>query len=411
MRALSQTREGIFDRQPDTETETDVSIQKKEAIEELTGNLAKQKDKDALMNSVLENDEESIQEGKVISDSISQGVGSFTPDIMFEKLVTNFKEAKKLYGKTIIRELSGYDPNYIDKNRNIPEFKRQLKSDIENNIKKYQEKKLIDDDYIVTNKGLFLSSLVLYIEELDKLITRGQGEKEIKEKHVYGEKGPIIPFKKGRYRDIALRPSIKLAIRRNHKQLHPSDLKSHERHRTGKINIIYAVDSSGSMKGEKLKVSKKAGIALAFKAIEEKNKVGLIVFEKEVRYTLPPSNNFIEIIQELARVRAGSETDFSKVLHKSRELFPQTKETKHLIFITDALPTAGKDPIQETLKATSQARAAGITVSIIGIKLEEDGLALAQKITDIGAGRLLICKNLDDLDALVLEDYTLTMSE
>ena len=37
--------------------------------------------------------------------------------------------------------------------------------------------------------------------------------------------------------------------------------------------IIYGLDASGSMKGNKLKAAKKAGIALAFKAIEEKNTV------------------------------------------------------------------------------------------------------------------------------------------
>ena len=363
------------------------------------------------MSSVLESDEDVIKDGKVISESISQGVGSFTPDIMFEKMVKNFKEAKKLYGETIIRELSGYDPGYIDKNRKIPEFQRQLKSNLDQKIHDLQDKGLLDKDLVVSDRGLFLGSLVMYVEELDNLLPKGLGEKESKERYLYGEKAEVLPYRKGRFRDIALKKSVKLAVRRGHKVLQSEDLRIHERIRKGKISIIYAIDGSGSMRGDKLKVSKKAGIALAFKALEEKNSVGLIVFEKEVRAALPPCTDFMLLLKELAKVRAGSETNFAKVATKSMELFTKKNQTRHLVFITDALPTVGKNPIEETLKSVSAARADGITVSIIGIQLEDEGLELAQKIADVGGGRFIVCKNLEDLDKLVLQDYALTVAE
>ena len=89
----------------------------------------------------------------------------------------------------------------------------------------------------------------------------------------------------------------------------------------------------------------------------------------------------------------------------SSELFPSGDVTNHLVILTDALPTVGKEPEEETLKAVSLARAAGITISVIGIKLDEKGEKLAKQIADLGEGRFYIVRDLKRLDKLVLEDY------
>jgi len=52
-------------------------IHEKEEIEELTGKLSFQKVENKLMHSVLENDKETIEKGKLISDSINQGLDSY----------------------------------------------------------------------------------------------------------------------------------------------------------------------------------------------------------------------------------------------------------------------------------------------------------------------------------------------
>ncbi len=79
--------------------------------------------------------------------------------------------------------------------------------------------------------------------------------------------------------------------------------------------------------------------------------------------------------------------------------------TKHLIIITDAIPTAGKDPLRITLEAASTARDSGITTSIIGIGLEKEGELLASQIVQLGGGRLYKVNALEELDTIVLEDY------
>ncbi|MFH1915681.1 MAG: vWA domain-containing protein [Nanoarchaeota archaeon] len=363
------------------------------------------------MHSVLEADKDTITDGKLLQDSISQGIGSFTPDLLFEKMVKNYKEARRILGESIIRELTGYDPDYVERNMPLPEFKKILKEAITKNIEKLKEKGLINKEGQVTDKGMRLSAAVLFVEELDKLILRGHGEHIERKKWEYGDKSDYAPYNRQRYRDIAIKQSIKTALRRGHTALAAEDLRVFERRKKGKITIIYAMDSSGSMKGEKLKTAKKAGIALAYKAMMEKNKVGLITFDSEIRAVIPPSTNFPPFLEEISRQRAGLETNIKKVVEKTLEVFPKTAETKHLILLTDALPTKGENPQEETLKAISQARNARITISIIGIKLDRKGEELAKKMIEVGQGRLYIAKDIQELDRIILTDYyTLTSS-
>ena len=53
----------------------------------------------------------------------------------------------------------------------------------------------------------------------------------------------------------------------------------------------------------------------------------------------------------------------------------------------------------------SRAAEAGITLSLVGIKLNEKGEALAKQLIEIGSGRLYVTKDLEHIDMMVLEDY------
>jgi len=88
--------------------------------------ILSQFDEDKLMKSVLSNDKKTIDDGKLIAESINQGISAFTPDLAFENITKNFTIAKQLYGEKLIRLLAGYNPNYIAKNLGIPEFQKEL---------------------------------------------------------------------------------------------------------------------------------------------------------------------------------------------------------------------------------------------------------------------------------------------
>ena len=353
----------------------DVKLKEFSQAEELSGKLAFQQLEDKLMHSVLENDKKVIDTGKLISDVINQGMSSFTPDLMFEQLVKNYTLAKQIYGESIIRLVSGYEPDYVKKNIGIPEFQRELKEKIREKIQELKDEGLVEKDNSLSEKGIELASLVLYFEELDKIVPKGiVGEKISKKSFIYGEKENSRLYKKGdRYRDIALKKSVKLALRRGHTAFDGKDLQVFEKQSKGQTYIIYGLDASGSMKGKKIEACKKAGIALAYKAINEKDKVGLIVFGSEIKEVVEPTSDFTRLLKEITRIKASKETDIAATIRKAIEIFPSENITKHLILITDALPTKGDEPEKLTLEEVSMARSSGITISLIGINLDEKG--------------------------------------
>jgi Mg-chelatase subunit ChlD len=315
--------------------------------------------------------------------------------------------AKHIFGPSLLKLATGYDPDYIKKNINIPEFQKELRFRIQKNIEKLKEEGLLSKDNEINDKGIELASLVMYFEELDKITPTGiLGEKIHKRVSIYGSKEDFRNYKKGdRYKDITIKKSAKLAIRRGHKKLQEKDLRVYERQSKGQSYIVYALDASGSMKGAKIDACKRAGIALAYKAIDERDKVGLIVFGSEIKTAIEPTLDFSYLLKSITRAKASKETDLVASLKKSIELFPNENITKHLILITDALPTIGKEPEKETLQEVSIARNNSITISLIGINLNEKGKKLAEKIVELGEGKLYTVKNIENIDKVVLEDY------
>lgn len=387
----------IFSREPE--------IKELTKGEQVSGKLSKQYKEEKLSHTVLKADKRVIEEGKLIAEAFNQSIGAFVPSTMFQNLVKNYSVAKQLYGEKMLRMLTGYDSRYIEKNIAIPEFQKELQKQIEKKIEELKDKRLLDYEGRVEQKGIELASLVLYAEEIDHLMSKGMLGIHAKEKSHYGEKAEIKDYKGERYKDIALKASVRKAIKRRHSKIEKEDLKAFSRKSKGTISVIYALDASASMKGEKLETSKKAGIALAFKAIEEKDNVGLVVFGSEVEDFVHPSQDFGFLLQKITQIKASRQTNIPATIQKSVEIFSGSESTKHLILLTDALPTTGKEPEQEALAAVSSAREAGITISLIGIKLDKRGELLAKEITKLGNGRLYVVQDLEELDRIVVQDY------
>lgn len=374
--------------------------------EEAEGKLRSQNVEDKLMHSVLASDKKTIEHAELIQEATNRSIGAFTPDMLFSQLVKNFQITKQLYGEKLLRLLAGYDPRYIEKNLNIPEFRNELRENIAKNIDELKDQDLVTNDGIISDKGVELSAMVL-VKDLDTYIAKDKiGEKINKKSKHYGDKADTRPYHRGdRYKDLHLKKSIHKAIKRGRQTIRREDLVTAEREGKGHISIIFALDASASMKGNKIETCKKAGITLAHKAIDEKNDVGLVVFGSDIKNAIPPTQDFTRLLRSISTIRASRQTDFSAMIQHSIELFPPGEDTKHLIILTDALPTVGKEPERDTLQAVSNARAAGITISIIGVQLDTAGEALAKDITRLGEGKFTLAKNLDDIGHIVLEDY------
>lgn len=394
-----------LEESPEVQRSPQVNKQNLHQGEEIQGSLAHSEQLDKLMRSVLENDKDIIPEGTMLSEGISHGLQSFTPDLLFEQFVQNYRQAKNLYGERLIRELSGYDPSYVERNIRIPEFKRELKSKMQQSIKNLQDKGFLNKQGVVTDTGLTVASLAMVSEELDKLNKKGAlGERANKASSFEGEKADVSSYKSHhRFKDIALKASIKKSLRRGHTELSKDDLVVHTYESKERATLLYAIDASGSMKGEKLVAAKKAGVALAFKALQKKDKVACLVFGKEIVAEQYPTDDFFSLVKTMLKAQAAKETDIAATIRHATTILENVKGLKHIMLLTDGLQTVGTTG--DVLKVVGEAAAIGITISIVGLSLDNEGETLSKQIVELGKGTLYRVKNYDNLDVMLLEDY------
>jgi Mg-chelatase subunit ChlD len=359
-----------------------------------------------MTKSLANGDDEIEAAAEVVEEGLSRNLQSFTPDLLFENMVNNFTLAKELMGPRLIRLLSGFSEKYVQKNLHIPEFKRQVQRNMEEAVKSLKEKGVLDRDGKVTEEGYNLAAVRLYMTELDRLESEGAFGKAATKRSGSGEPSGVDKFEKGdRYKDIHVRQSVRVAVKRSHTKIQPQDLRKKVREESGKLCVVYAVDASASMKGLKIGVCKRGGVALAYKAVNQKDLVGVLIFNKEVQSELLPTTDFPAIVKTLTKIRTGKQTDFVNMLNRAIQLFPDANMTRHLMILTDAMPTSGEAPQEETLAAIGKVRNHNITVSFIGIGLSDKAKDFATRCIEVGGGRLYLVNNINDLDAIVLEEY------
>lgn len=378
--------------------------------EQLDGNLKTDLEEERLAHTIVDVNTDNIDEGTIVEEAFNNNTGSFMPDMMFKDLVKNFKNAEKLYGETLIRELSGYDPRFIDKNVKIPEFQRELQKRLEEKAEDLKNKGLLKKNGTFTKEALNTAALFLIKEEYE---TSLQGPKKIFGTHrnkkfdIEGDKTEVVRnFRKGDpYKNISARHSVNKAIRRQHKQLMIDDLMVHEKESFQEINIVYALDTSGSMKGNKIKLAKRAGVSLANKAINDGNKVGLVLFGSTIEKQVNLTKDFYTFVKPLVTTMASNETDLSLAIKTSLHLLEEAKGLRHIIILTDGLHTNSKIPFSKVFEQVMIAREKDITISMVGINLDTEGLELARKIVDISQGRLFAVKDLKDVGSVIIGDY------
>ena len=374
----------------------------------MDGSLDSQPDKERLAHTVLDVDTDSIEEGMLVQEAFNRSLSTFLPDMMFKELVTNYKNAKKLYGQTIIRELTGYDSRYVDKNIKIPEFQRELQKRLKDKADELHEEGILTKGGQFTKDSLIAAALFMIDEEFKQapLGYSSYGEPSPKAANNQGERSDVRKYKKGDpYKDLAVRQSISRALKRGRTELSSNDLHSYDRESRQKINIIYALDTSGSMKGDKIRLAKKAGVSLAHRAIHDHNEVGLILFGHKIQTKVELTKDFFTFVQPLATCIPSNETDLGLAIETGIELLQGVTGIKHIVLLTDGLHTTSKDPRKAVMEQVGLAQHQDISISVVGINLDTLGLEMAEDIVDMSQGNLYAVQDLKDVGGIIIADY------
>lgn len=147
--------------------------------------------------------------------------------------------------------------------------------------------------------------------------------------------------------------------------------------------LLLLIDSSGSMEGDKIQLSKAAAIA-ATRALKAKDYIGVYAFDTAVHQIVPlqevkDPNHIVPMISKLT---AGGGTHMEPGMQQGfRALANSPASTKHMVILSDGQTQPGA---YQSL--ARQMRAQGITVTSVAIGPDADA-ALLDQIAVVGGGK------------------------
>src|SRR5207302_1262622 len=155
-------------------------------------------------------------------------------------------------------------------------------------------------------------------------------------------------------------------------------------------SISLAIDSSGSMDGEKIDQAKAAALGL-LKQLRPTDQISIVSFSDTVTVQLPMSRvgNSREIaaavkaisVNGLTSMYSGLEAAFEQARHTS----PEPGTVNRVLLLTDGNPTVGKTIGSEFVTLAQRIRESGITITAIGIGTDYNE-QLLEKIAESGGG-------------------------
>jgi Mg-chelatase subunit ChlD len=274
------------------------------------------------------------------------------------------------------------------------------------------------------------------------------------------DKTSVRRYMKGdTYKDISIRHTLKSLVRHGKqlKEVSSREFKSFEKKHVSNIDIVLCIDISESMKHHaKLSYARTAAAGIAKAAINNGERVGLVVFSNSATIVKRMTTKEHEINNALLQIRHHQYTNVGEGIKKARELFlkDKTPHKKQIIIISDGIPNAAPEDkysshssyssnmkdmtsfrlsfgehvdkdlsaeynnlsneltlmfkeLMGTKYATKEARKTrekNIEISFLYISGGKKGGELfAKKITQIGRGKFYNIKNLPDLPLKALE--------
>ncbi len=172
----------------------------------------------------------------------------------------------------------------------------------------------------------------------------------------------------GKTRDLAFDATIRAAApyqsRRSEQRkkvafaIQPSDLQEKVRVKRSANLVLFSVDASWSMAvAERMQATKGAILSLLTDAYQRRDRVGLVVFQKDrARLVLPPTNSVQLAKRALVEIPVGGKTPLSAGLFLSHEVIRRHRYTHPdvqplLILLTDGAGNVSLTDINPQIEA------------------------------------------------------------
>jgi Ca-activated chloride channel family protein len=141
--------------------------------------------------------------------------------------------------------------------------------------------------------------------------------------------------------------------------------------RTSSKNIIFILDTSGSMQGEKIKQAKGA-LAFCLNSLNTGDRFNVIDFDDEIRsfknsLVRAGHQNIEEALSFVDKCEAEGGTDINDALLTGLKQIEGNGEASFIIFMTDGLPTVGETDIMHILQNVKKANDSDARIFVFGV--------------------------------------------
>nr|MBC7244003.1 VWA domain-containing protein [Chloroflexota bacterium] len=133
-------------------------------------------------------------------------------------------------------------------------------------------------------------------------------------------------------------------------------------------DVIFVLDTSGSMEGQKLQQAKEA-LEFVLDHLRQGDRFNIIAFNTSISKYAPdlrPASESAEARHFARRLSAGGGTNIHRALLEALQM-PSSARPQFIIFLTDGLPTAGETDLQRILAEVNRVAAKNIRLFTFGV--------------------------------------------
>ena len=173
-------------------------------------------------------------------------------------------------------------------------------------------------------------------------------------------------------------------------------------------NLVFVLDSSGSMSGKKIQQAREAA-RFIINHLDERDHFSIIDFDDGVSLfsgELVAANaaNKEKALEFIAGVEDSGGTNINEALIRALGMMPRDDRPNYTLFLTDGLPTVGTTDIADILKNVAQANAAGSRLAVFGVGYDVN-TELLDKLSAANRGTSVYVGENEDLEVTISGYY------
>ncbi len=173
-------------------------------------------------------------------------------------------------------------------------------------------------------------------------------------------------------------------------------------------NLIFVIDSSGSMSGKKIKQAKEA-VRFVINHLDKGDKFSLVDFDDGVSLFSPRllpvnSENMERALSFVDEIEDSGGTNINDALLQALQMIEPGERPNYILFLTDGLPTVGVTRIADILKNVKKANEQRTRVFVFGVGYDVN-TELLDRISNESRGTSVYVDENEDLEVAVSGYY------